>query len=57
MDKIWSLLRKIRGLLNSTWEVKINHIYWKIDRCTYIITHVGCSITTDTLVNRGAGFS
>jgi ribonuclease HI len=41
--KGWSIIRKIKHLLNSTWSVRITHVYREANRCVDVLGNLGCT--------------
>jgi ribonuclease HI len=46
----WSLIKKIKALLNYLWNVKIIHIYREANRCIDILANIDCLSATNTIV-------
>lgn len=40
----WSLVSKIRRLLQSDWEVKIYHVYREANKCADVLANMGCDL-------------
>jgi ribonuclease HI len=46
----WSLIKKIKLLLNHSWQVKITHVYREANRCADILANIDCVSSTTTTV-------
>jgi hypothetical protein len=46
----WSLIKKIKALLNYSWNVRIIHVYREANRCADILANIGCVSATNTIV-------
>jgi ribonuclease HI len=46
----WSLIKKIKLLLNHPCQVRIMHVYMEVNRCADILANIGCVSSTTTMV-------
>ncbi|KAK2454367.1 heat shock 70 kDa protein [Trifolium repens] len=46
----WSLIKKIKLLLNHSRQVRITHLYGEANRCADILANIGCVFSTTTTV-------